>query len=164
MKPEEIMIGEVIQISPDNAIAHAAGRMRERVVGCLVVTVDGAVKGIITDRDLLGCISQGHDPLECKVSTHMSRPVVVLKPEEGHLTAVEVMRTRRIKRLPVAKTGKLVGIVSLSDLAAVVETDLEQLESSRRFISSFIKTQRAQTRPPKLRIAAAEEPAKAANG
>ena len=37
--------------------------MRERGIGCLVVTVAGAIKGIITDRDLLDCIAEVHDPL-----------------------------------------------------------------------------------------------------
>src|SRR5215471_6367310 len=115
MKVEETMIRDVIQSSPENSIDEAAKLMREKAVGCLVITVEGAVKGIVTDRDLLACIAAGHDPSECKIAAHMSRPVAVIKPEEDYLTAADVMRRRRIKRLPVAKQGKLLGIVSLSD-------------------------------------------------
>jgi len=140
MKVEEIMIREVVQSSPENSISEAAKLMREKAVGCLVITVEGGIKGIITDRDLLGCIAVEHDPRECKVSTHMSRPVAVIKPEEDYLTAADVMRRRRIKLLPIAKQGKLLGIVSLSDLAKLAVSDLEQIESSLGLVSSFVRT------------------------
>ncbi|MGE5304911.1 MAG: cyclic nucleotide-binding/CBS domain-containing protein [Alphaproteobacteria bacterium] len=144
MKIQEIMRADVIQISPGECIGEAAKRMREKSVGCLVVTVDGAIKGIITDRDLLACISQSHDPRQCAVALHMSRPVIILPPEEDHLTAANVMWRKRIKRLPITKAGKLLGIISLSDLAALAERDLEKLESSTLFVSNLIKTQGAQ--------------------
>ncbi len=150
MKLQEIMRADVIQISPGESVSEAAKRMREKSVGCLVVTADGAIKGIITDRDLLACISESHDPHRCDVALHMSRPVIVLRPEEDHLSAVDVMRKKRIKRLPVTKDGKLLGIVSLSDLAALAERDLGELESSTLFVSNLIKTQGAQRRASKL--------------
>lgn len=152
MKLQEIMRADVIQISPGACIGEAAKSMHEKSVGCLVVTVEGAIKGIITDRDLLACISQSHDPYQCAVSRHMSRPAIVLPPEEDHLTAANVMWKRRIKRLPITKDGKLLGIVSLSDLAALAERDLERLESSTFFVFSLIKTQGAQGGASKLGI------------
>ncbi len=138
MKLEEIMVCEVVQSSPQNAISEAAKIMLEKAVGCLVITLDGAIKGIITDRDLLACLELGHNPRTCQISAHMSRPVVVLKPDEDDSTAVEVMGTRRIKRLPIAKGGKLLGIVSLSDLAKIAAVELGQVESSVGRISAFV--------------------------
>lgn len=151
MKLQDVMIEEVIQISPDDSIGEAARRMREKSVGCLVATVDGALKGIITDRDLLGCLNQRHDPYQCKISVHMSRPVNVLRPEEDLATAVNVMRNRRIKRLPVARQGKLLGIVSLSDLSAVVHDQVEKLWPSWVLITDLIATQGAQGRSHKVK-------------
>ncbi len=144
MKLQEIMKAEVIQISPAECIGEAGKRMREKSVGCLVATIDGGIKGIITDRDLLACIGQSHDPYRCNVADHMSRPVIVLGPEEDHLTAANVMCKKQIKRLPIAKDGKLLGIISLSDLAALAEDDLERLESASLFVAKLIKTQGAQ--------------------
>lgn len=146
MKVEEIMIRDVVESSPEKSINEAAKLMRDKAVGCLVITVDGGIKGLITDRDLVGCIAVGHNPSECKISAHMSRPVGVIKPEEDHLTAAEVMRRRRIKRLPVAKFGKLLGIISLSDLAKLAITDLRQIESSLRLVSSFLGAVEIQSR------------------
>ena len=82
----------------------------------------------------------------------MSRPVVVLRPDEDHLTAVNVMRQKRIKRLPVASRGKLLGIVSLSDLAAIAGLEVERIKSSGLFLSALIATERAQGKASKPRI------------
>jgi CBS domain-containing protein len=146
MKVEEIMIREVVQSSPENSISEAAKLMREKAVGCLVITVEGGIKGIITERDLLRCIAIGHDPRECKISAHMSRPVAVIKPEEDYLAASDVMRRRRIKRLPIAKQGKLLGIISLSDLAKLAVGDLGQIESALGLVSSFVRAVEIQSR------------------
>ena len=146
MKVEEIMIRDVVESSPEKSINEAAKLMREKAVGCLVITIEGGIKGIITDRDLLGCIAAGHNPSECKISAHMSRPVAVIKPEEDYLTAADVMRRRRIKRLPVAKFGKLLGIISLSDLAKLAVSDLVQIESSLGLVSSFLGAVEIQSR------------------
>lgn len=146
MKLHEIMVANVVQALPEESIAAAAKRMRQKSVGCLVATVDGLVKGIITDRDLLACLEQDHDPYRCKIATHMSRPVVVLRPDEDHLTAVEVLRRKQIKRLPIAADGKLVGVVSLSDLARLGGRELEELWPSWGFLTNLVRTAAVQGR------------------
>jgi CBS domain-containing protein len=145
MKLNEIMNREVIQASPEETISDAARRMREKVVGCLVVTVGATVKGIITDRDLLVCLSHGHDPYRCNIAEHMHRPVIVLGPDEDHATAATVMRRRRIKRLPIAESGRLLGIVSLSDLAALAEKTGEELRAALDFFASVVGAHSAQS-------------------
>jgi len=147
MKLHEIMVQDVIQARPDETIGVAAKRMRESAVGCLVVTVAGAVKGIVTDRDLLACLAAAHDPYRCTVATHMRRPVHVLRPDEDHTTAAAVMQERCIKRLPIAQNGKLLGIVSLSDLAAIAGGEAEQLRAALRFFTAVVRTQAAQSEP-----------------
>lgn len=146
MRLEEVMVANVVQCSPDESVGVAAKRMRENSVGCLVATAEGAVKGIVTDRDLLACLEQAHDPYQCKVSLHMSRPVIVLRPEEDPATAADVMRKRKIKRLPVARSGKLLGIVSLSDLAAIAGVAAERVQPAWDLITGVIRTQAAQGR------------------
>jgi CBS domain-containing protein len=145
MKLQEIMVKEVVQAAPEESVAAAAKRMRERAVGCLVVTLAGALKGIVTDRDLLACLARDHDPYQCKISAHMHRPVVVLRPEEEHTTAADVMRSKRIKRLPIAKDGKLLGIVSMSDLAAMASEEAAKLRSSLSFFMAVVHAQSSQS-------------------
>jgi signal-transduction protein with cAMP-binding, CBS, and nucleotidyltransferase domain len=144
VKLQEIMVSSVIQISPDETIAAAAKRMREQSVGCLVATVNGAVKGIITDRDLLACLELNHDPYGCAVAAHLSRPAIVLRPGEEHTTAVRVMRRRRVKRLVIAENGKLLGIVSLSDLAAVAHAEAAHMGAACEFIVDVVGAQLSQ--------------------
>ena len=152
MKLQDFMIRNVIQIAPAESIGTAAKRMSERAVGCLVVTVSDVVKGIITDRDLLACLAQKHDPYVCAVSTHMRHPVMVLRPEEEAATAAEVMRNRRVKRLPVAKNGKLLGIVSLSDLAALAGEESNKLGSSLNFFTALVRAQSSQYNLPRDKV------------
>ena len=144
MKIADIMITDVIQISPDDPVGEAAKRMYQQSVGCLVATVTGVIKGIITDRDLLACLQQHHDPYQCKVAGHMSRPVLVIKPEEEASTGIEVMRNKRVKRLPVMQSGHLVGIISLSDLAAVARDEMKSLSSSLTLVSDLVWVQSLQ--------------------
>jgi len=154
MKVQELMVRDVIQAAPDETIGMAGKRMRESAVGCLVITVGGAVKGIITDRDLLACLAQAHDPYRCKISQHMHRPVHVLRPDEDHTTAAAVMHEKRIKRLPIAQNGKLLGIVSLSDLAMIAGVEATQLRASLSFFTAVVRTQASQYEPPRGAIPA----------
>ena len=151
MKLQEIMIRNVIQISPDESVAEAAKRMRQESIGSLVATVDGVIKGIITDRDLLGCLTETHDPYQCPVSAHMKNPVIALGPEDDHITAVDVMRKKQIKRLPIVQKGKLLGMVSLSDLAMVGDNQVEDLWPSWNFITALVRNQAAKGRMAKNR-------------
>ncbi len=148
MKLQEIMVNNVIHAAPEETIGVAAKRMRESAVGCLVVTLAGAVKGIITDRDLLACLAAAHDPYQCKISMHMRRPVHVLRPDEDTATAAQVMCERRVKRLPIALNGKLLGIVSLSDLATIAGAEAESLRTALRFFTAVVRTQASQHEPP----------------
>ena len=149
MKLQEIMVRDVVQAAPDETIGVAGKRMRESAVGCLVITVAGTVKGIITDRDLLACLAQAHDPYRCKISAHMHRPVHVLRPDEDHATAALVMHEKRIKRIPIAHNGKLLGIVSLSDLAAIAGAEAESLRTALRFFTAVVRTQASQNEAPR---------------
>jgi CBS domain-containing protein len=147
MKLLQRMCKAVVQAMPEETVALAARRMREQRVGCLVVTDAGAVKGIITDRDLLACLAANHDPYQCAVSRHMRRPVIVLKPDEEVATAAEVMRTKRIKRLPIASDGQLIGIISLSDLAAIASDEADQLRPALDFFTAVVRAQSSQGEP-----------------
>ena len=148
MKLADMMVKKVVQAAPEESVGEAAKRMLERAVGCLIITVGGAVKGIITDRDLLVCLAQGHDPYHCKISRHMHRPVVVIGPDEDHLTAARVLCRKRVKRLPIAKDGKLLGIVSLSDLAKVAGEESKKLASSWIYFNAVVQAQSSQWHAP----------------
>ncbi len=146
MKLEEIMVKDVVTARPEDHTASAAKQMREKGVGCLVITIDQAIKGILTDRDLLACLSEDHNPYECKVSVHMSSPVIVEGPNEELLNAAEVMAQRKIKRLPVVDDGKLLGIVSFSDISRVMHGQAQSFWPAWVSITGLIRTQALHSR------------------
>jgi CBS domain-containing protein len=139
MKLEEAMVRNVATIAPEETIFAAAQRMLDLSVGSLIVTVDGGLKGIVTDRDLLRCVAAAHDPKLCHLSTHMSRPVVTERPDEDLLVAADVMRREGVKRLPVIQDGRVVGIVSFSDISRVTHEVAKTFWSSGVAVTTLVR-------------------------
>ena len=128
MQIKEIMARQVITIRPEETVAAAARRMAQASIGCLVVANAGAVKGIITDRDLaVRCIAEGDDPRQCTVAQHMTTALVTASPTMDVLDAAHLLVQRRVKRLPVVEEERLVGLVSLSDIAQALDQPLHDL-------------------------------------
>jgi CBS domain-containing protein len=117
MKVSEIM-HDVKVISPVITLKEAANIMSEEHIGSLVVIKDQAIVGIITERDVLKNISKLSD----KVDKVMSKNVVTIEEDKNIDKAVEVMDENKIKRLPVTREGKLVGIITVTDLLANSES------------------------------------------
>lgn len=139
MNLEDVMVRDVIAVASEEMIVNVARTMRQTSVGCVVITVDRTVKGIITDRDLLSCITEGHNPSLCKVSNHMNRPVIVLPPDEDLRIAADVMRRKHIKRVPIVETGKLVGLISYSDIARIAREQAKILLLELRWTADLIE-------------------------
>lgn len=117
----EVMTKEVVTVSPKDTIAKAAKLMSSRRVGCLVVVQNNQPVGIITERDILTKVV-GLDLRASKVlvAEVMSSPLVTVPPTMEVSEAAKLMAKKEIRRLPVVNEGKLVGIVTASDLASVV--------------------------------------------
>ena len=99
-------------------IAEAAQFMRDGDVGDVLIERDGAVCGIVTDRDIVvRAIADGQDPRQTKVGDICSRELTTLSPTDSIDDAVRLMRDKALRRLPIMEEGKPVGIVSLGDLA-----------------------------------------------
>lgn len=89
----------------------------ERVGAMVVQSSDGALSGIISERDLArGFAEFGPDLARMKVSDLMTRSVVTCAPDDGVAAIANVMTQRRIRHLPVISDGKLIGLVSIGDV------------------------------------------------
>jgi CBS domain-containing protein len=120
MNIAQLMNRTVETCRPGDTLAVAVARMWERDIGCLtVVGDDGKPVGMVTDRDAcMAAYTQGHPLHEIAVSVAMSREVYSCAPGDSIIQAEETMRSRKVRRLPVLdSSAKLVGIVSLNDLA-----------------------------------------------
>lgn len=114
----DIMTAHVISLSADDTVRDAARHMREANVGAIVVQKQGDLFGIVTDRDIVvRCLASGGNCDTTPLGEVCSPAVATLRPDDEVDYAVRMMRDRAIRRIPVVKNGKAVGIVSLGDLA-----------------------------------------------
>lgn len=97
-------------------IQQTAQQMTEQGYSCLVVTKQGEMVGIVTDKDIrTRCVGEGLDPL-MPVSDIMSRDVLTLDTNDSAYDALIVMTSRNIHHLPVMSNGRLAGMVTVTDL------------------------------------------------
>ena len=121
---EEIMTRNPRTVDASDTVTDAARVMRDSDIGDVVVMEDGQVSGIVTDRDIVvRAVSEGRDPDSTPVSEVCTTGVETIEPEASVDDALSLMREKDIRRLPVAKNGRPVGIISLGDLAVEREPD-----------------------------------------
>lgn len=126
MELKDIMVKNVITVNPNATVKHAAKLMNQHDIGCLIVVGKGKVVGIVTERDILRKIVEtSKDPEKTKVSEIMSTKLLVAAPNMDVVDAAKMMLQRKIKKLPIVTNKKLVGLVSLTDIARTVRIEPE---------------------------------------
>jgi CBS domain-containing protein len=119
---EDLMTPGVGSCRPFDSADRSAKIMWERDCGAVpVVDQDGRAVAMITDRDIcMAALTQGRPLAEIQVSSAMSRRLWSCHPHEDVKDAEKLMRVHQVRRLPVVDAeGKLLGILSISDLARV---------------------------------------------
>ncbi|NIO37950.1 CBS domain-containing protein [Candidatus Bathyarchaeota archaeon] len=118
LKVEDVMVKEVITIDEKTTVKEAAEVMNRFEIGCLIAIKEGKARGIITERDLLKRVVAGaKDARKTKVKDVMTSPLVVVEPSTELEDAVKLMFQMKIKKLPVVDEKRLVGLISLTDIA-----------------------------------------------
>lgn len=113
MRLKEVM-NKVVVIDHDVNLKQAAQIMSNKNIGSLVVLKKNKIVGIVTERDIMKNISS----LSKKISSVMSKTVVTLDHNESLDNAALIMTEKKVKRLPITDKGKLVGIVTATDIIA----------------------------------------------
>jgi CBS domain-containing protein len=114
----DVMTESVVTAAPERTVREVAELMREHNVGSVVLVQDDRPVGFVTDRDLaLSVIADGRDFGE-HVVDHASSPVITAEPAMDLEEAGELMVRHAIRRLVVLDGGRLIGIVTLDDLAS----------------------------------------------
>lgn len=115
---EDVMVKEVMTIDENSTVKEAAEVMNKFEIGCLIAVRKGKAMGIITERDLLKrVVAEAKDATKTKVKNVMSSPLVVVEPNMDLEEAVKLMFQMKIKKLPVVDAKRLVGLVTLTDIA-----------------------------------------------
>lgn len=120
MKVKDLMTDKVVKVSTDDTVLKAALLMRHWDIGAVPVELDGHFAGIITDRDItLRCVAEDIKSDQVKAGDIMtSEHLVSISPEHSVIEAARIMAREQIRRLPVCENGRIVGMLSLGDLAA----------------------------------------------
>ena len=113
----DVMVTDVKTVRPDSSVREVVQKMNKFDVGSIIVVQENRPVGIITERDILRKILEpGIDPLVIKARQIMSSPIVTIQEDMSVEEAARTMTKRRIKKLPVVRGGKLIGIVTATDL------------------------------------------------
>lgn len=107
-------MNKAIVIDSDIKLRDAAKLMSEKRIGSLIIMKKDKIVGILTERDVLRSVNK----LDSRVSEIMARNVITINADESIDNAALLMSKHKIKRLPVLEKGKLVGIITATDLLA----------------------------------------------
>jgi CBS domain-containing protein len=130
----ELMSKNPVILPASTSVLEAARLMRDKDIGDIIVEKGGKICGIVTDRDIvIRAIADGKNIAETKLEAVCSKQITTLSPQQTDEDAVQLMRQKAIRRLPVIENDRVVGVVSLGDLA--VEKDprsvLGQISAAR---------------------------------
>jgi CBS domain-containing protein len=120
----EIMIRNVVIVPSTTTVTEAAQQMRDQNIGDVVVQDGPGAQGILTDRDIvIRATADGLAPDDVTVGEICTSELVTVAPEDTVDRAVELMRERAVRRLPVAEDGRIVGFITIGDLAIDLDGD-----------------------------------------
>lgn len=128
---------DVFTLSEDASILDAVRELGDHKVGAMVVAdADRTIKGILSERDVVGAISErGVGALSEPVSALMTRNVITCTEDMAINALMELMTKGRFRHLPVEKDGKLAGIISIGD---VVKRRIAEVEQEAAEIRHYI--------------------------
>lgn len=119
MKVKDCMCNEVCAAKPETTIYDIAKLMETNKIGCVpICDNNNCLVGIITDRDIvLRCIGCGKDSKTTPISEIMTTNICTCMPNEDVYDAECKMSQNQVRRIPVVENNKIIGILTLGDLA-----------------------------------------------
>ena len=128
--------GDVKKIDGDATVLDAVRTMVDANIGALLVTTAGEINGIFTERDYLRRMAvEGRQAEDTLVKDVMTSPLVYVTPETSVDESMALMTDRRIRHLPVADGGAIVGMVSIGDL---VKFQSKQQSFQIQYLTDYI--------------------------
>ncbi|GIG91881.1 CBS domain-containing protein [Plantactinospora endophytica] len=114
----EFMTTRLVTMDGGDTLTAAAQEMRDSAIGDVIVTNGDDVIGIVTDRDItVRGVAEQLNPSSATLSQILTQDVITVTQYDDAVAAADLMRTYGVRRLPVVEEGRLIGLVSLGDLA-----------------------------------------------
>ena len=119
MRVKDCMCRHVVQATPETNLKEIAKLMESNEIGCVpICNNESRVIGFVTDRDIITrCVATSKNCADTKASEIMPTHVIKTTPETDAGEAARTMSTNQVRRLPVIEDGKIVGMLSIGDLA-----------------------------------------------
>ena len=125
----KLMIRNVVTVQRDASVHEAVQLLNKHKIGCLIILDNDQIRGIITERDLLErVLEQCKNPKQTRVTEIMTRKVITGTPDMDALEATRLMFKLKVKKLPITQNNRLVGIVTLTDIARATSIDQKTIE------------------------------------
>lgn len=115
----DVMKNEVVMIDSSLTVRDAAKKMKEASIGCVVVTEKNVPVGILTERDFVRKIAANEKPMSTPIRDVMTSPLIVIDPDSTLWELAELMKQKKIHRVPVVDENKLVGIITATDITRI---------------------------------------------
>lgn len=130
MKVSDIMTKAALTDAADDTLAEASAKMWQQQTGSLLVMEGGELAGIVTERDVLRVVAEGHDPKSVSLRDVMTKDPVTVAQDTGLRDAAQIMFDRWFRHLPVVSgSGEVVGIISLRDLVSLLAEGMDEPET-----------------------------------
>ena len=113
----ELMQTELLTAASDATLGTAARDMGSRRVSCVLIKDGERLAGILTERDVVRAVATYFDASNHPVEQWMTKEPVVIAPDTSENEALDLMRVKNIRHLPVVEDGKLLGVVSIRDVS-----------------------------------------------
>lgn len=128
MEDEELRVGDVmtkgvICVDVEETVQSAAEIMKRNDISSIIVLEKGSGVGIVTEHDIIcNIVTESREPRKVKIKEIMTTPLLTIKPESSIDDAARAMRDNNVHRLVVTRHGKIIGIISESDVVRVEPT------------------------------------------
>lgn len=119
----------VVSVTPETSVSFVTGLMKDKNIGCVVVTSKDRPVGIVTDRDIvLRRVTMHEDPDQISIDTLMTREVVTIRGDAGIFEAIQQMKTAGVRRIPVVDLkGHLVALLTIDDIIRLIAREMADI-------------------------------------
>lgn len=122
VKVGEIMTRGYVNIDRNVNVIDCSRKMVKNKVGSVIVEKEKKLLGILTEKDIIFALSKRKDLKKTNVGQIMKRRVVTIKPDKDIYDALILMKRKKIRRLPVMNKGKIIGLITMSDILKLQPT------------------------------------------
>lgn len=138
MQVRDIMTKDIVIADTNDTLIEVAKLMAHHNIGCIPVTENGEkVLGVITDRDIVVEMAKNsYDPYNTLATAAMSENVYFVRPDVDVKFAFDLMKKQQVRRLPVMENGKILGMISLGDLAVCANQHKTEISEALAEIST----------------------------